>query len=87
MFLPLKTTKQWNLDSGVKQTRVVAELLQCSDAGQMCVSLRGALQASSEDSMREEMHVQLSLQQGLVAEQRPLETWRKVAVDYLLRPP
>lgn len=71
----------------MKQTRVVAELLQCSDTGQVCVSLCGALQAGSEDSMTEEMLVQLSLQRGRVAEQRPVETWWQVAVDYLLCPP
>lgn len=41
---------------------MVTELLQGSDAGQVCVSLRGALKASSEDPVAEEMLVQLSLQ-------------------------
>lgn len=75
-----------NLDSGVEQTRMVTELLQGSDAVQMCVSLHGALKAGSEDSVAEEMLVQLSLQRGRVAEQRPVETRRQVAVDDLLRP-
>lgn len=42
-----------NLDSGVEQTRMVTELLQGSDAVQMCVSLHGALKAGSEDSVAE----------------------------------
>lgn len=85
-FTPLPTNKELNLDSGVEQTRVVTELLQCSDAGQVCVRLRGALKAGSEDSVAEELLVQLSLQRGRVAEQRPVETRRQVAVDDLLRP-
>lgn len=78
--------KELNLDSGVEQTRVVTELLQGSDAGQVCVSLRGALKAGSEDPVAEEKLVQFSLQRGRVAEQRPVETRRQVAVDDLLRP-
>jgi len=63
---------------------VVAELLQCSDAGQVCVSLRGALKAASEDSVAEKMCVQLALQRGRCAEQRPIEARGQVAVDDLL---
>lgn len=50
-----------NLDSEVEQTRVVAELLQGSDTGQVSVSLCGALKAGSEHSVAKEMLVQLSL--------------------------
>lgn len=66
---------------------MVTELLQCSDAGEMCVSLCVALKAGSEDSVAEEMLVQLQLHRGWVTEQRPVETGWKVAIDDLLRPP
>lgn len=66
---------------------MVTELLQCSDTGEVCVSLCGALKAGSEDSVAKEMLVKLQLQRGRVAEQRPVETGWKVAVDDLLRPP
>lgn len=66
---------------------MVTELLQCSDAGQVCVSLRGALKAGSEDSMGQEMPVKLYLQRGRVTAQRPIETRRQIAVDDLLCPP
>lgn len=66
---------------------MVTELLQCSDAGEMCVSLRGALKAGSEDSVAEEMLVQFQLHRGRGTEQRPVETGWKVAINDLLRPP
>lgn len=75
-----------NLDSEVEQTGVVTELLQGSDTGQVCVRLRGALKAGSEDSVAKKMLVQLSLQRRRVTEQRPVETRRQVAVDDFLRP-
>lgn len=65
---------------------MVAQLLQGSDAGQVCVGLSGGLKARSEDSVAEEMLVQLELQRGRRAEQRPVETGGQVAVDDLLRP-
>ena len=65
---------------------MVAELLQGGDAGQVSVSLRGALEAGSEDSVAEELLVQVPLQRGRLAEQRPVQTRRQVAVDDLLRP-
>lgn len=79
--------KEHNLDSGVKQARVVTEFFQGSDAGQVCVSLRGALQAGSEHSVAEEVLVQLTLQGGRLAEQRPVQTRWQVAIDDLLGPP
>lgn len=82
----LLTNEKLYLYGGVEQTRVVTELLEGSDAGQVCVSLRGALKAGSEDSVTEELLVQLSLQRRRVAEQSPVETRRQVAVDDLLRP-
>lgn len=85
-FTTLPTNKDLNLDSAMEQTRVVTQLLQCSDAGQVCVRLHGALKAVSEDSVAEEMLVQLSLQRGQVAEQCPVEARRQVAVDDLLCP-
>lgn len=66
---------------------MVTELLQCSDAGEMCVSLRGALKAGSEDSVAEEMLVQFQLHKGRVTKQRPVETGWKISIDDLLRPP
>lgn len=66
---------------------MITEFLQCSDAGEVCGGLRGALKASSEDSVAKEMLVQLQLQGGRSAEQRPVEAGWKVAVDDLLRPP
>lgn len=65
---------------------MVTELLQGSDAGQVCVGLCRAQKAGSEDSVAEEMLVQLPLQRGRVAEQRPVETRGQVAVDDLLCP-
>lgn len=65
---------------------MVTELLQCSDAGQVCVSLSGVLQAGSEDSVAEQTLVQLLLQRGRLAEQSPVKTRRQVAVDDLLCP-
>ncbi len=65
---------------------MVTELLQGSDAGQVCVSLHGTLTASSEDSVAQKALVQLSLQRGQVAEQSPVEPRWQVAVDDLLRP-
>lgn len=50
------------------------------------MSLCGALKAGSEDSVAEEMLIKLSLERGWVAEQRPVETRRQVAVDDLLCP-
>lgn len=65
---------------------MVAELFQSSDAGQMCVGLCGVLKAGPKDSVGEELRVQLSLQRGRLAEQRPVEARRQVAVDNFLRP-
>lgn len=70
----------------MQQTRMVTELLQGSDAGQVCVSLRVGLKASSEDSVAEEMIVQIELQRRRFTEQCPVEPRRQVAVDDLLRP-
>lgn len=75
-----------HLGRGVEQTRVVAQLLQRGDAGQVCVGLRGALKAVSEDSVGEKLRVQLPLQRARFAEQRPIESWRQVAVDDFLCP-
>lgn len=66
---------------------MITELFQCGDASQMCVGLSGALKAGPEDSVAEEVLVQLSLQRGRLAEQRPVEARRQVAVDDFLRPP
>lgn len=77
--------KELNLDSRIEQTGVVTELLQGRDAGQVCVRLHGALKAGSEDPVAEETRVQLLLQRRRLAEQRPVETGREVAVDDLLR--
>lgn len=76
-----------NLDGGIQQNWVVTQLFQGSDTSQVGVSLCGGLKARSEDSVAEEMLVQLQLQRGGRAEQRPVETGRQVAVDYLLRAP
>lgn len=76
-----------NLDSDVEQTRMVAELLQRSDAGQVCAALCEALKAGSEDVVAEEVFVQLLLQRGRRAEQCPVQARWQVAVDDLLRPP
>ena len=76
-----------NLDSGMKQTRVVTELLQCSYAGEVCVGLSGALQTGSEDAVAQEVLVQLLLQRGRLTEQSPVKTGRQVLVDDFLRPP
>lgn len=65
---------------------MVAQLLQGSDAGQVCVGLSAGLKARSEDSVAEEMLVQLELQGRRRAEQRPVEARRQVAVDNLLCP-
>ena len=65
---------------------MVTQLLQCSDAGQVGVSLRGALKTGSEDSMAQEMPVELQLQRGRVTEQRPVEAGGQVPIDDLLRP-
>lgn len=65
---------------------MVTELLECSDAGQVCVSLRGALEAGSEDSVAEELLVQIKLERRRLAEQGPVETRRQVAVYDLLCP-
>lgn len=64
---------------------MITQLLQGSDAGQVCVSLRGTLKAGSEHSVTEELLVELSLQRRRFAEQCPVETRRQVAVDDLLR--
>lgn len=65
---------------------MVAEFLQGGDAGQVCVCLCGALEAGSEDSVAEEIPVQPPLQRGRLAEQRPVQARRQVAVDDFLRP-
>lgn len=65
---------------------MVAQLLQRSDAGQVCAALCEALQAGSEDAVAEQVFVQLLLQQRRHAEQGPVQTRRQVAVDDLLRP-
>lgn len=66
---------------------MVAELLQGSDAGQVCVSLCGAVKAGFKDSVAEELLVQLLLQRRRLTEQRPVKTRREVAVDDLLGSP
>lgn len=65
---------------------MVAQLLQGSYAGQVCVRPCGGLEARPEDSVAEEMPVQLELQRRRGTEQRPVETGRQVAVDNLLGP-
>lgn len=74
-----------NLDSVMEQQRVIAQLLQGSDARQVCVCLRGALEAGSEHPVAQELPVQLPLQGGQAAEERPVQAWGQVAVDDLLR--
>lgn len=76
-----------NLEGGVEQSGVVTQLLQGGDAGQVCVSLCPGLKARPEDSVGEEVPVQLQLQGRGRAEQGPVEARRQVAVDDLLRPP
>lgn len=71
----------------MKQTRVVTELLQRSDAGQVRVGLIVALKTGPEDAVAEEVLVQLVLQRRQLTEQGPVQTGREVAVDDLLRPP
>lgn len=84
---PSQLIKKINLNSDVEQSGVITELFQCGDASQMCVGLSGALKAGPEDSVAEEVLVQLSLQRGRLAKQRPVEARRQVAVDDFLRPP
>lgn len=55
---------------------MVTELLQCSDAGQGCVCLRGSLKEGSEDSVAKEVPVQLLLQRGQSTEQCPVKARR-----------
>lgn len=76
-----------NLDGGTQQNGVVTQLFQGRDAGQVGVSLCAGLEARSEDSVAEEMLVQLQLQRGGRAEQGPVKSGGQVAVDYLLRAP
>lgn len=66
---------------------MVAEFLQGSDTGQVCVGLTVALETGSKDTVAEEVFVQLVLQRGQLAEQSPVKTGRQVAVDDLLCPP
>lgn len=66
---------------------MVTQLLQGGDAGQVCVSLRAGLEAGGEDPVAEETLVQLQLQRGGRAEERPVQAGRQVAVDDLLRAP
>lgn len=80
------TDRNLNLDGGVQQSRVVAQLLQGRDAGQVRVGLSAGLKARPEDPVAEEMPVQLQLQRRRRAEQRPVQTGGQVAVDDLLRP-
>lgn len=86
-FCPPCGLAEINLDSGVKQTRVVTQLLQRSDAGEVRVGLSGALQTGSEDAVAQEVLVQLLLQRRRLAEQSPVKTRRQVLIDDLLRPP
>lgn len=65
--------------------RVIAQLLEGRDARQVCVCLRGALKAASEHPVAEELPVELPLQGGQLAEQRPVQAGGQVAVDDLLR--
>lgn len=65
---------------------MVAQLLQGGDAGQVRVGLGAGLKAGSEDSVAEEVPVQLELQRRRRAEQGPVEAGGQVAVDDLLRP-
>lgn len=74
-----------NLHSVMEQKRVIAQLLQGRDARQVCVSLRGALKAGSEHPVAEELPVELTLQGRQLAEEGPVQAWRQVVVDDLLR--
>lgn len=76
-----------NLHSGMEQMRVIAQLLEGRDARQVRVCLRGALKAGSEHPVAEELPVELPLQGGQLAEQRPVQAGGQVAVDDLLRAP
>lgn len=64
---------------------MIAQLLQGRDARQVCVCLRGALKARSEHPVAEELPVELPLQGRQLAEECPVQAWRQVAVDDLLR--
>lgn len=64
---------------------MIAQLLEGRDARQVCVCLRGALKAGSEHPVAEELPVELPLQGGQLAEQRPVQAGGQVAVDDLLR--
>lgn len=74
-----------NLDSVVQQKRVIAQLPQGGDAGQVCVCLRGGLKTGSEHPVAEELAVELPLQGRQLAEERPVQAGGQVAVDDLLR--